>query len=80
MHGQFERAQVHGFGAQVGRQVVVPAPRVILKDASRYAELIGQRVQLVAGIGQQMAELGESQPRVGVAARRIYVGGQRVSA
>ena len=62
-------------------QVVVPAPRVILKEPPRHAELVGQRVQLVAGVGQQVAELGEPQAGVRVAVGRVDVGGQcRLSA
>jgi len=45
---------------------VMPPPGVVLEVLGRYAERVGHRVQLVAGVGQQVAELGETQPAAGV--------------
>ena len=75
MHGHFFCAQCDCFGAQVSWQVVVPAPRVVLEEAPRHAELIGDLMQLVARVGQQMAELAEAQPGLGITSGGVDVGG-----
>src|SRR6476469_7431611 len=59
----------------MGGQIVVPAPRMVLEEPARDAEFVGELMELVAGVGEQMAELGEAQPSVRVVAQRVHITG-----
>src|SRR5882762_8412812 len=54
-------------------QVIVPPPGMVLKEAARHADGVGHRVQLLPGVGEQVAELAVAQARAGIRANAVYV-------